>query len=153
MVLHLELFQCIAKLLCPITKDTNSELNQSALEANTCNRWQARENASQHATTDFGCSYWLVEKVSCIALTRHLTMSQAVSLYSVILYSLWCLGLRDVAAVILTGNAKRFKKRASQHVKKNTMCVKICSAQLLRRFAAQFSSWKMKEGKLWDHIE
>ena len=40
--------------------EVNSTMNQSELEANTCNRPQARENACEQVTIGFGlASYWL----------------------------------------------------------------------------------------------
>ena len=49
-------------------------MNQSELEANTCNRRQARENAcerEQVATDWFEFYSWLVEKVARKVLTNH----------------------------------------------------------------------------------
>ena len=40
-------------LLWPITTDANNTMNQSELEANTCNRRQARENACEQVTIGF----------------------------------------------------------------------------------------------------
>ena len=41
-------------------RDVNSTLNQSNLNANTCNRRQARENACEQVTIGFGLvSHWL----------------------------------------------------------------------------------------------
>ena len=38
----------------PITTNTNYPMNQSELEANTCNRRQARENACEQVAIGFG---------------------------------------------------------------------------------------------------
>ena len=49
-------------------------MNQSELEANTCNQRQARENAckrEQVATDRFEFYSWLVEKVARKVLTNH----------------------------------------------------------------------------------
>ena len=49
-------------------------MNQSELEASTCNRRQARENACEReqVTTDWFEFYsWLVEKVARKVLTNH----------------------------------------------------------------------------------
>ena len=41
-------------------KDANSAMSQSEIEANTCNRGQARENACERGTIGFGsASYYL----------------------------------------------------------------------------------------------
>ena len=46
--------------LWPITTDENNTRNQSELEANTCNRRQARENACDQVTIGFSlASDWL----------------------------------------------------------------------------------------------
>ena len=47
-------------LLWSITAGANSTMNQSEFEANICNRRQARENACEQVTIEFGfTSYWL----------------------------------------------------------------------------------------------
>ena len=48
------------QLLRPITKNVNNTMDQSELEANTCNRCQARENACERGTIGFSlASHWL----------------------------------------------------------------------------------------------
>ena len=48
------------ELLWPITADVNSAMNQSDLEANTCNRRQARENACEKGVIGFSFAFhWL----------------------------------------------------------------------------------------------
>ena len=48
------------QLLWPIMRDVNSAINQSDLEANTCNRRQARENVCVQVVIGFGfASHWL----------------------------------------------------------------------------------------------
>ena len=50
-------------------------MDQLELEANACNRCQARENACERGTIDFGFAsrdrFSLVEKVARILLTNH----------------------------------------------------------------------------------
>ena len=47
-------------------------MNQSELEANACNRRQARENTCDHVMIGFGLvSHSLVEKVARVLLTNH----------------------------------------------------------------------------------
>ena len=41
------------KPLWPITKDTDNPVNQSKLEANTCSRYEARENVHERVTIGF----------------------------------------------------------------------------------------------------
>ena len=49
-------------LLWPIATDENNTISQSELEANTCNRRQARENACERDTISFGlASHWLTK--------------------------------------------------------------------------------------------
>ncbi len=45
-------------LLRPITNDIDNPVNQSKLEANTCNRHEARENVRERVTIGFS-SDWL----------------------------------------------------------------------------------------------
>ena len=54
----IEFLKTITKVICP--DQLNIPVNQSELEANTCYRRQARENAYEQVTIGFGfASHWL----------------------------------------------------------------------------------------------
>ena len=53
-------------------RDARNTMNQSELETNTCKRRQARENACEQGTIDFGViKFSLVEKTARVLPTNH----------------------------------------------------------------------------------